>query len=189
MRDASDPVEVLATQAVLLQRNGQVINFSGDSVLTVLGLLPDNYFISVRHRNHLGMMTADAVALNSQTPVLIDFTNLSQPVYGGVVAGNVINGKRCLWAGDLNQDNKVIYQGPVNDAFPLLARIIQLPENNQVLVNYIETAYRSEDLNLDGKVIFQGPNNDKAPMLFFTTFSNPGNPYHFNNFVTTSQLP
>lgn len=64
LRDKNDSSTVLASRAALLQADGDVVDTDGTSVVSFIGVAPDDYFVAVRHRNHLGVMTAVAVGLN-----------------------------------------------------------------------------------------------------------------------------
>lgn len=64
LRDKNNSSTVLASRAVLLQADGDVVDTDGISPVNFFGLAPDDYFVAVRHRNHLGVMTATAVTLN-----------------------------------------------------------------------------------------------------------------------------
>ena len=51
-------------------------------------MIADNYFIAVRHRNHLGAMTATSVPL-SNTTITIDLTSPSTNTYGTEAVGSM----------------------------------------------------------------------------------------------------
>ncbi|MEM1327682.1 MAG: S8 family serine peptidase [Bacteroidota bacterium] len=53
----------VATQAALVQRDGDILNTEGSSILHFFGLEANDYQIGVRHRNHLGVMSALEVKL------------------------------------------------------------------------------------------------------------------------------
>ena len=121
LRDATTPTVVLATQSALLQRDGDVVGTDGTSPLQ-FGLGADNYHLALRHRNHLGIMTASAQALSS-TATLKDLTNASVGLYGGTSVVKNIGGVRCMFAGDANFSNMVKYAGSSNDRDPILVNI------------------------------------------------------------------
>ena len=53
-RDASDSSVILGSRSALLQRDGDVVNVDGVSPLA-FNQVPGNYFIIIKHRNHLGL--------------------------------------------------------------------------------------------------------------------------------------
>lgn len=189
IRNPVNPQEVLSSQSILLYQDGHTTNAWGDSTITVLGLLESDYYVSVRHRNHLGIMTGSSYLLSTDDPPLIDLTIDSTEIYGNEVAFFNSNGHCSLWAGDLNADGKAIYQGPSNDIFPILNCVITAPDNTDLLANFIYQTYTPEDLNLDGKAIFQGPKNDRALLLFNTTLRHLSNSQNYTNFIVNEVLP
>jgi hypothetical protein len=58
---------VISQRAALLQRDGDVVDVDGISSLNMAGNLPGTYFVSVRHRNHLGVRSASSFALAKTT--------------------------------------------------------------------------------------------------------------------------
>jgi hypothetical protein len=189
LRDAADDKKIVGYATAILQRDGSIVSEDGDPVLVFPGLIEGDYYVTVRHRNHLGLMTDTPVFLSSENPAMVDFTNVATPVRGGSVAGRFFSGKRAMWAGDFNEDGKVVYQGPFNDVFYLFSRVLADPGNTQNLANFIINGYELQDLNLDGKVIYQGPNNDRATLLYHTVLVHPSNAALLANFIVTEKLP
>ena len=183
LRSPDDYKVVMGYAAVLLQRDGSIVGENQDSIIVFPGLPEGDYYVAIRHRNHLGMMTDVPFYLSSQNVPEIDFTDLSLPVRGGNIGGKLNGGKRMLWSGDFSEDGKVIYQGPYNDVFNLFSKVLSEPANNENLANYIVQGYELEDLNLDGKVIFQGPNNDRFTLLYHTILSHPLNVNNLANYI------
>ena len=65
LRDANNSATVIAARSALLQKDGDIVDLDGLSPLSFPGIAKGNsYFIAVRHRNHLGMMTGSAVPMN-----------------------------------------------------------------------------------------------------------------------------
>jgi hypothetical protein len=189
IRDSSNANIVLETTSALVQRDGDVVSTTGDSVIYFPGLQEGHYYVSVRHRNHLGMMTDGTWFVGTSKTPLIDFTKIVIPARGGIEAGRLFTDRRGLWAGDLNGDRKAIYQGPSNDIFNLFIRVMGDPDNLEFLANYIADSYDRNDLNMDGKVIYQGPNNDRALLLYHTVMNHPGNLVYLANFIALEKIP
>ncbi len=189
LRNGSASNEVFGTTACLLQRDGDVVTPDGDSILYFLGQDEGNYFVTVKHRNHLGMMSKNFEYLSAINPPLLDFRSSALEVNGNESAGLASNGKRSLWAGDFNGDRKVIFQGPNNDVFQLFSKVLSDPNNTGLLANFISNGYFNTDFNLDGRSIFQGPGNDRSMLLFNTILNHPGNPYTLANYIVLEKLP
>lgn len=186
IRNANDSTEVLATHAALVQRDGDVVDTDGSSLVKIDSLNAGDYFVSVRHRNHLGVMTAAPVTLGAN-PDLIDFTDPATPTFGTLaqVTNNNIN---MLWAGNGNADQTIIYAGANTDLTQVFLEVLEDPANSDMEVSYISEGYHLGDLDLDGKSIYQGPNNDLA-VIFFNILTYPLNVDGLINFIITEQLP
>ncbi len=70
-RDKNDNTNVLETRSAFVQRDGDVVDVDGVSLLQFCSLDVE-YFVVVRHRNHLGVMTANAEDLRADNS--IDFS-------------------------------------------------------------------------------------------------------------------
>ncbi|MEK7415730.1 MAG: hypothetical protein AAB263_20685, partial [Planctomycetota bacterium] len=189
LRSSTSLDSVAATHAALLQRDGDVVDMDGVSNLHFgAATNAGEYYVAVRHRNHLGVMTGEAIELS---PLLqyIDFTDPGTLTSGAYSQVN-INGTMAMWAGDLNSDGRSIYQGPGNDVNQLFYSVMTDPNNvGQGLANYIHYGYATTDFDLNGKSIYQGPGNDRAMLLFNTILNHPANPSLLANYVVLETLP
>jgi hypothetical protein len=156
LRDVGDPAHVVQSRSALLQRDGDITGADGTSAV-VFSVIPGFYHVAIRHRNHLGTMTADAVALSS-TITLVDFTSSALATYGSD-ARKSSAGMMALWAGNTLWDSKLAYVGAANDRDPILVRI-----GGSVPTNTTPGYYR-EDVTLDGIVKYVGSSNDRDPIL------------------------
>ena len=175
--------EVLGTAVGLVQRDGDIISPRGDSLLVFPNAFQSNYFLSVRHRNHVCMLSEDTYNFTYTNVPKVDFTQLvTTDSLGGILEGTQL----AMWPGDMNNDNLVIYQGPQNDLFPILLTILIDPENENHITNYVSKTYSVGDFNLDGRVIYQGPGNDRSLMLFNATLIHPNNTGFISNFIISN---
>ncbi len=182
IRSGTDRNEIIATSTGLVQRDGDIISATGDSLVVFENIPYGDYFVGVRHRNHIGVITKDRYSFDLNNIPEIDFRNVFTPTEGKR-PGIQIDGQNALWSGDLNGDGKTIYQGPKNDPFEMFLSVILDTENEHFLVNYINRGYTHRDFNLDGQVIFQGPNNDRSNLLFNTILAHPDNKKFLANFI------
>lgn len=157
LRDASTPTMVIATRAALLQRDGDVVDVDGASAVSFRAG-NGSYHVAVRHRNHLGAMSAAPIALTA-APVGIDFSNPSFATFG-TDARRLFNGRALLWSGEVVRDATLRYTGESNDRDPQLQLI-----GGSVPTNVSALGYYSEDVNLDGVVRYTGESNDRDPIL------------------------
>ena len=157
LRNRLDTAVVLATRSALLQADGDVVGTDGTSPV-VFSLPADQYLVALRHRNHLGVLTANAVALSSTTTTL-DLSNGRVALRGGSAATKLLGSARVLIAGDVVPDGVLRYTGGSNDRDPILARV------GGVTPTATLVGYFPEDVNLDGVVSYTGGNNDRDIIL------------------------
>jgi hypothetical protein len=164
LRDKSASNIVLSSRAGLLQRDGDLVDLDGTSPLRFENVMSDDYYVAVRHRNHLGVMTASILSLG---PVLteIDLTDTGTPNFGttpplALLAQKARDGKRMLWAGNAAHDNQVKYAGSGNDRDPILVAV-----GSSVPTNTVSNVYTANDVNMNGIVSYAGSGNDRDPIL------------------------
>lgn len=64
LRDKDNSSNVLASRACFLRNDGQIMELDGTLDITFKGVKAEEAFVSVKHRNHLGVMTNLPVSLN-----------------------------------------------------------------------------------------------------------------------------
>ena len=193
LREATDSTRIVTSRAALVQRDGDIVSLDGSSPLEVRALEGTAYYVSVRHRNHLGVMTASAV-LMSAAGTLVDFRQPGtatyvlgvQPIHQAQVS--VLQG-RALWAGNALADSTVIYQGTLNDVNVVAQQVVMAVGNSFTLPFYILKGYYGGDINLNGEVIFQGTGNDVEYIYQNVIKNHPGNAFKDNFFIIQQQLP
>jgi hypothetical protein len=158
LRSAGNSAQVVATRSALLQADGDVVSAADGTAPVALTAAAGSYFVALRHRNHLGIMTSAAVALSS-TSTNLDLSNGSVALFGGAAATTAIGGRNLLWAGDVNRSGVLVYTGADNDRDPILSRVGGTNPNATV------TGYYGEDVNMDGVVSYTGGGNDRDPIL------------------------
>jgi len=107
LRDENDSNIILSNRSALLQRDGDVVESDG---ITPIGFnVPaGNYFISIAHRNHLGILSAQPVSLSFSNTPNLDFTNDIGAVFGGNNAiATLPNGDLALYSGDFDGDGQI----------------------------------------------------------------------------------
>jgi len=157
LRNKNVPTQVLATRSALLLRNGNIVDVNGTSDVAFTTALADDHYIAVKHRNHLGVMSQNPVALTA-TASLINFA-AGAATNGGTVATKLVGAARCLWAGDATINAQLKYTGGANDRDPMLTRI------GGSVPTLTAAGYFTEDVNLDGVVKYSGTANDRDIVL------------------------
>jgi hypothetical protein len=178
VRDGSNNNTVVASKHALVQRDGDVVEaIDGTSALYFPTVCPGNYYVSIKHRNSLGVMTATTLPLAAATQ-LVDYTVAS----GVWVKPGILNAPRAvnggdyvLWGGDALNNKNVKYNGSANDKEAILNAVLGAvppgypypPSNNTTY------GYRNEDVNMDGKVRYNNADNDKNWLLSKILASSP----------------
>lgn len=159
LRHSAQPSLVVASACVLVQRDGDVVDTDGVSPVRLF-VGAGSYYLAIRHRNHLGAMTAATVAL-SPTSIAVDFRSAGLATFG-TNARKSITGTfpvQALWAGDVTFNKVLQYVGEGNDRDPILVRVGGNTPTSTA------TGYHPEDVNLDGTVKYVGAGNDRDPIL------------------------
>lgn len=105
LRDASDSTTIIATRSVLLRASGSVADIDGSNAAHFLGLNPGDYWVVVRHHNHVDAMTTIPVTLTGNSNTSYNFT--SQGAFGQTPMITTADGNYALISGDLNGDQIV----------------------------------------------------------------------------------
>lgn len=188
LRSNANSKTILQRKAALVQRDGDVVEAStGSTTISMPGALPGSYYVAIRHRNHLGVMTASALSLKA-TPTLVDFTTANTVTYGSVSGRVVLKGISLLWAGDANRDSNLISNGVGQDTGPVYSLVLSDPANILFSSNFVVNGYHTTDFTMDGQTIFTGPNND-VNLLSSNVLANPGNLSYNANYIVRAQLP
>lgn len=212
LRSSSNPATIVETRVALLQRDGDVVSAEdGITPLRFAGALPgQSFYVAIKHRNHLGVMSAQSILLSSLQTNILDFRTIADnQVYdrpgtinyngaemahlsitstgGEFQVGTTVN---ALWAGNTNNDSGIKYQGNGSDLLTVLSVVINDPQNTLKLYNYsLIRGYFAGDVNLDGAIKYQGGSNESIYILG-TIQAYPVNSGKLYNFgIMVEQLP
>ena len=97
---------LVSRRAAFIKTDGRVVDLDGTSPVGFNGVSQGSYYVVVRHRNHLPVMSSDAVSLNSNSPIY-DFTISSSKAYGIGALTDLGDGKWGMIAGDGDLNNVV----------------------------------------------------------------------------------
>jgi uncharacterized protein YjdB len=202
LRSKTNKSDVKATRSALLQRDGDVVDIDGISSVRFPETVIDSYYVAIRHRNHLGAMTAipqspdqlnDVVNFTSPTTPMFDFGTSQNNGYnyaGMAQKTTVKSGYLALWAGDFDANRKIKTQSPNDDINLLLVGVLFYPVNSGGNSNFNSAfGYLQGDYDMNSKSKFDNPNDDKnmlyAQLLFYPL--NASLLQNFNFFI--EQLP
>ena len=138
IRDANEPSNVLDSRSLLLQTNGDIVDFTLNNEFTNPTFdqpLVDEYFVVIKHRNHISIRTANTISSN-QSFVDLDFTNDPTLVEGGEnalveVSDNIF----AMIAGDFDENGQ-IQPSDVNDTTAAIGT----------------SAYSNADMDMNGQI-------------------------------------
>jgi hypothetical protein len=125
---------IVARKAAFLKNNGSIVDLDGTSKPSFSELSSDNYYIIIRHRNHLDVMSANPVFLSSNSS-LYDFTTGPDKAYGNDPLFDFGNGIWGMYAGD----------GDGNG-------VINVLDYGEVVNSLFATGYKFGDLDLNGTI-------------------------------------
>jgi hypothetical protein len=152
LRDKDNPEFVLYNRAGLLKNTGEIVDVDGTSPLEFPFIKDFEYYVSVKHRNHLGLMTGSAVDI-TQT---LDLTLLGADLYGPTDNRIEHTGNYAMRAGIVGNRKVLIYSGENG----WQANIIRFLGYNLSAV--LTSQYSIFDLTMDGTVRYTGGSNDNA---------------------------
>ena len=194
LRSDTDSTLVVATRSALIQSDGDVVDVDGTS--NVRFMVPDgSYYVCLKHRNHLGVMTTEPIPFTATQTVSVDFTDAETATYGNH-AQLEVETKMVLRGGNANPDKFIILAGgglglPDRDMifFDIFLSLWQSNPNIPITYNSVLHGYYGSDTNMDGKVKYQGPKNDIDAYIFFNVLFHPQNTEYRLNFAISEQIP
>jgi len=177
---------VISEKSALIQKDGDIVCADGVSPLQ-FAVHGNDYYVEINHRNHLGTMTKNTLAVGSTT-TFIDFTDASLLTYGNLARVNIGNGIMALWAGDANNDQSVRYAGSAPDPASILAYVLNSPQNFLNLPSFPISGYSNMDVDMNGFSQYTGTNPD-TPLILQNILSYPGNFLGLSTWPIQEQLP
>ena len=135
LRDKTDSDVVRATRAALLQRDGDVVDVDGISAVAFPQVPSEEYYLTIRHRNHIGVMTTNPIAV-STTEMTYDFTDDQSKTLGALNGiADLGNGFYGMYSGDHSANGQV-----QNTDVTTLVQVLGM------------AGYLLGDLNLNGEI-------------------------------------
>ncbi len=137
LRDGSSMNTIIAQKAGFLKDNGQVVSIDGFSDISFDGLAAADYYIVLRHRNHVDIISKEPVSLPNID--VYDFTIRNNVLNGNIQLASLGGGLFGMHSGDFSGNGTVT----VNDFNVYLPSASQFNE------------YLDADANLDRTVTAQ----------------------------------
>jgi hypothetical protein len=139
LRKDSSANSVVTTRAAFITENGLITGLDGITPITFPGMTAGFYYLSVYHRNHLAVMTANPVAINAGGSVY-DFSSGPSKYYKGASGTKLIDSNLNRWgmiSGDANNDGNVYINDYTDFWVPNFGKV---------------NGYYPSDFNLDGNI-------------------------------------
>lgn len=137
LRQYADSAAV-TKESFLLHKDGRIVSDNASSGIIKMNVPAGNYYIVIRHRNHLAIMSSSAVALSYSASSLYDFTAQPANTLGSSAAlCSLPDGRYAMIAGDCQGDGYIT--GSDYNAFS--------PDYVSAVSGYVNT-----DVNMDGLV-------------------------------------
>ncbi len=187
LRDNTNPSVVVASRAAFVLSNGNVVDTNYTQPVAFQNVTPGSYRLAVRHRNHLGAMTLNAVDF---TTGVVDFTNPGTVTWGTNARKDLGGGIMGLWAGDVDGDNYIRHSGKPSDAALVTNAVLTHAGNTSASPTYtgMINVYSPFDLNLDGRVYYTATPSDYS-IIVNNVKTHPANTFGLTTFVIKQQLP
>ena len=117
LRSADDINEIVARKSFFLQKSSSVMNADGSST-PIINAWQGNYYVAIAHRNHLKLVTKEALAFKGNS-VNVDFTSEGSVLNGTNALVEVTNSVFALPAGNVS-GNGQIQNTDINSVVPNL---------------------------------------------------------------------
>ncbi|SNR15294.1 hypothetical protein [Tenacibaculum jejuense] len=137
LRDSTNPDTVIAGKSGILQRDGDIVETTDDrSTPLLFDATPGDYFVVIKHRNHLSIKTSSVVSFSTTAVTAVDLTSSSNIISGGTNAViDMGNGIFAMISGDFDENGQ-----------------IQNIDTNAVIQLLGVSGYNKADLDMNGQV-------------------------------------
>ncbi len=106
LRTSTTAASSVATVAGFLLNTGAIVDVDGTSPLNFPGITAGSYYVVIRHRNHLAIMSATPIALSGAS-ALYDFTTAQTQAYGTNPMATLTGPVYGMFTGDANGDGQI----------------------------------------------------------------------------------
>lgn len=139
-------ITTVARKAAFILDDGSIVDLDGVSKLRYNGIVNNNLFVVIFHRNHMGVLSANPLA-DAPTAYVYDFTDSQAKAYGGLAGQKELaTGIYGMYGGNTDGNNQI--------------DLIDITTYWYGFAGYY--GYHSSDFNMDG----QSNNNDKNDVWY-----------------------
>ncbi len=164
LRDATDNTIVIEGQSAFLQADGDIVARDGSSDLSFTAS-GNPYYVVIKHRNHLGIMT-NVVSSLTGLPTALDFTDANNPITHGTHAQTTFGmptNTLAMWSGNANGDDEIVFLNTGAESVNIKQTVLDVSAVESPFgasVFYKPQGYYDSDVNMDGEVIFLNAGNE-----------------------------
>ena len=146
LRYSASPNTIIARKAAFLKSDGTITALDGVSSLTFSNSLTDSFYVVIKHRNHLAIMSSSPIALINGC-IKYDFTTSENKAYGQNSMIELGNGIYGMYGGD-SDGNGIIEDNDVVDVSKKLFTSGYIEEDSDMNspVNVLD--YKLPNLNM-----------------------------------------
>lgn len=140
LRTSPDANTKVSTRAGFITNTGLITDLNGIGPLGFPDISSGNYFVVVHHRNHLPVMSANAVPLASSS-MLYDFSTGANKVFGGSGSYKLVDPGTSTWgmvAGDATNEGSIFVNDYSDHWMPSFG---------------LTNSYHVADFNMDGNIM------------------------------------
>ncbi len=134
LRTGTASATKVGARAAFIKKSGRIVDTDGSSTVTFAGVTAGNYYVVLRHRNHIPVMTASAILLGTSSS-LYSFTTGQSQAFGTNPMAQVASGVFALYGGDAN-----------------MSGIVSASDANGVFGSLNATGYSQDDVNMSSIV-------------------------------------
>jgi len=106
LRTGPDSASAVSSRAAFIKSDGTVVDTSSAGPVKFSTVAAGNYYIVLRHRNHLAIMSAATAALSASSTVY-DFSTSQGKAYGTDAMKQVSTGIYGMYGGEANGDGQI----------------------------------------------------------------------------------
>ena len=190
LRSAGNNTYIVTSQSALLQRDGDIVDVDGISALC-LNISKGNYYVVVKHRNHLGIMSANTIGIGLDfTKTVVDFTNTNLITYGtdARTSFGMPVGVLGIWTGDTIGLNQSQFSGSESNTAIIKDYVLGDPLNSFLSVAFISQGYLNIDINMDGMGVFSGSQSDSS-IVKDNVLAHPSNAFGSIAYTILGKVP
>jgi hypothetical protein len=118
LRTGASSATTVSRRAAFIKNHGMIVDLDGASAVTFNSISPGNYYIVVRHRNHLAIMTSSAQSLGTSATTY-DFATAQSQAYGSMPMAQLAAGVFGMYVGDVNASG-IVSSADANNIFGVL---------------------------------------------------------------------